>query len=237
MYTLGQFAIQFIAAKHQSVAGLIGEKLIAYVGTAAEREGTGLTKTPPVLATTNAVYFQEIPGDFQNAKLYIADDTDPLKVVWRDAGTVNAPVLVPMNLLRVSLRAASGITSALFAIQRGRKQDMNPPGGGGPASNPGLLYYSTDENALYISINGRWRMIDSAPSLGGTQGTGIPIGGMIMWLDTLPDSEIPLGFVRCDGTDHPIGRWQKLADLIGSMPGNPARMVLPKRDNTIIRAE
>jgi len=233
MYTIGTHALRVIARERPELEDLpvvISTRLVAYVGTAAERARAW--------ATPNAVFFT-VTEDEDTVSIHLGTDAGN----WVSVQVAN----IDRDLVRNTLRPAGGLTNALYAVQRGRYEDMHLA-----HRNDGLQYWAHDTNTFHIAYGGRWhelaRVVEyesdtDIPEIPGVPGPisrgGVPIGSMMIWSDRM---ELPAGWLRCDGQRVRQDQFPVLAGVMGDTfgpielsPDGVITFVLPERDNTIIR--
>ena len=213
MRTIGTSALRAMAER---VPGLevLAEKAVAFVGT---EEDMGRAWASP-----HAAYFVQTP-DHGEARVWLGT---------RDGNWLYTGLEVSPDYVRNALRPAGGVPNGLFAVQRGRRQDIEHA-----MMNDGLLYYAHDDFSLHMAYGGRWKVLveprDPDPN-------PVPVGGMMMFSERI--KEQPHGWLPCRGQRVSQRDYPALANVLGEEFGphelgfdGSLLFTLPRRDNTIIR--
>lgn len=217
MYTLGTSQLRWI--HDQTQLPILNNKLVGFVGLATDRTATdpaiGLNQWTVFIDITNAPTTVTVFGTIQVNGQWIWD-------------VDNTAVINDPTLLLQYIKTASGWTQSIIAVQRGDTAAMDTA-----LRADGVLYYNKQNQTLYVyngSI-GMWQ------NVGGTGDSGLNsvVGTIFGWAGTLP---LPVGFLRCDGTEHLIADYPQLFAMIGyTYGGTGIRFALPNQDNSVILAQ
>jgi hypothetical protein len=203
-------------------------RIVAFVGTMAER-GNPADEGSTILAPYSAFFV--IDETAITAQLYIPYDPTVPDDLWPTA-PVEWQAIGPIfdkSFINNTLLVAGGFANAQYAFQRGMLADID-----NAFKVDGIPYFARDTSALYIydKSKNKWVTLNVLDD----------IGMLITYAEALKyfNSELPAGYLECDGRQLPINDYRDLWNTIGNTFNYGAvaigHFMIPKQSNLLIRA-